>query len=195
VRPALWIAPTLLLGGILALVLLAALERRHVEPTLPSRPPAPPGAADFDRGLAQLRSGRADEARRSFDAALQARPAWAEAHYNRALARRSLKDLEGARADLDRALALRPGLRDAWYNRGLLRLEQGDAKGAVADYDEAVNLQSDWADAYFNRGQAKERLGDADGALRDYVRALESGPRDWPHHARAVAAIEALRRN
>jgi tetratricopeptide (TPR) repeat protein len=62
---------------------------------------------------------RFDDALASYDRALAARPAYAEALYNRANTLKELKRFDEALAGYDRAIALQPNLAVAHCNRGV----------------------------------------------------------------------------
>lgn len=129
------------------------------------------------QGVAQLLSGRYDDAAQSLLAASREQPANARYMNDVATvqierARRGLRpdDLPRALAAADRALRLDPSLKEAWFNRAL-------AAGALSLTAEA---KSAWAE-YLKRDNASPWAGEARSRLAELTK---------PTRADAWAAIE-----
>ena len=96
--------------------------------------------------------GRGAEALACYDAALAARPAYAQALHNRGDLLRSQRQPEAALASYDASLALQPDNHAVLNNRGntLLALRRFDA--ALASYDRALALRPGDPNVLNNRG-------------------------------------------
>ncbi|MEG4318149.1 MULTISPECIES: tetratricopeptide repeat protein [unclassified Microcoleus] len=109
----------------------------------------------FDRGNEQFMKGDFEDARSSYDKALEIKPDQHEAWYNRGNALDDLGLLEDARSSYDKALEIKPDDREAWFNRGIIlgdylnRYEE-----AIASYDQALEIKPDDDAARINRGIA-----------------------------------------
>ncbi len=135
-----------------------------------------PGAL-ADLGRAQVRLGRADDARRSFEGALRADPDDAAVTLELGKLALASGDLKRAGALFARALELDSELDDAEYGLAECRGKSGDVRGQ-------------WT----HLGRAFELRGDLGRARSAYEKALELVPEDGPEHAELHAAVQALER-
>ena len=92
-------------------------------------------------GLAFLVMGRAEDARRQFEKALESEPDDAWTLCQRGVTRGQSGDHRGALADFDRAVSVAPDLPIAWANRAEAKRELGDIAGANADLVEFERLR------------------------------------------------------
>ena len=121
--------------------------------------------------------GRFEEARASYERALDLAPDCADAYNNRGIVLQELRRFDDAVDSFDQALKVRPDHAEAWCNRGVALQELGRFDQAVASYDRALKVRPDYADAYANRGSVLQKLGRHDDALASYERALTIEPR------------------
>jgi Tfp pilus assembly protein PilF len=108
-----------------------------------------------DLGVEALRAGRAPEAAREFDAAIELDPRFAEAWLGKGLVleRAFNKDVEAERA-YRRAIELNPAYAEAWTDLGQLLARTGKTQAALEAFDAALAEMSNrepWV-ARFNKG-------------------------------------------
>ncbi len=133
-------------------------------------------------GVVLCQLGRADEALRSVDRAIERRPDLAAYRAARGEILRELGRLDEAAVALVEALELDPTLATAHNNLGLIRLRAGRAEAAVASFDEALRLRPGLTIALFNRAEALQKLERWEKAAATYRRVLESDPDNpWAH--------------
>lgn len=115
------------------------------------------------------RSGRPEEALKSFDDALTVNPGLASAHYNRGMMLLGMNDRDGAESAFLEAVRIDPDLLPARERLGAIYESRGDRAGAIAQYEAAA------------QGEA----GDAPGS-RVNLAALYNQTRQ---HDRAIALL------
>jgi len=99
------------------------------------------------------------------------------AYLNRGLAEYERDDRRAAIADFDATLLLNPRSDKALNNRAAAYVALGDPSAGLRDFDEAIRLNPD--SSYFvNRGILKRDMGDFAGAVRDFDTVLERNPRN-----------------
>lgn len=172
--------------------------RRFLQLHLLSRPFTPDPASRFlHQGLAALEEGNLDDAIRSFDQAVLARPDlsisyefragyWKQKNnIDRALLWFDKKEFRKAVDDFTVALALRPADADLYFWRGRSWLEAGSWDNAIADLGESIARLPGDPGAFYYRGQAWAKKGETDRALADFAHALSLDPKYLlPHAAR-----------
>lgn len=128
------------------------------------------------QAVAALRSDRADDAIRLYNAALAAEglpnDQRALIHVDRGVARARLGQPRAALEDFNRAIQLVPEGATAYNNRGTVLLEISAVPEAIRDFDRALLLAPSYAAALTNRAAAQVRLGNHRAALADYSRAI-----------------------
>ncbi len=125
-----------------------------------------------NRGVAFLKLRKSAEALADFDAAIKARPDYAEAFANRGRVHLDKEDYDAAMQDLDKAIDLKADLGEAYGNRALAHESLGDDEKAIADYTRAIDLGHD-PQAYFNRGMLRYTLGCFNLAYADFSEVVE----------------------
>jgi tetratricopeptide (TPR) repeat protein len=131
-------------------------------------------------GLGYEARGRARDALRAYDRAIELDPRLPPGHHwvNRGNVRQALGDVEGAFEDYAQALRYNPALALAYNNRGLLRLRLRQYEMALADFDRAVELAPQNGQPWSNRGTLHYQAGRDEDARRDLQQAIELEPRD-----------------
>ena len=114
--------------------------------------------------VAQVNTGRLDEAVTHFDALIAKRPGLVAARLGRGSARALAGDLREAVGDFGEAVAAAPTVADCRKRRGQALAALGRLDAALTDLDEAVRLAkfSDGpfdADLYHQRGAARPPRG------------------------------------
>ncbi len=145
-----------------------------------TRPGATPDAQFlYYRGLAEFKTGKVEDAERTFNAAVKANPKDAPSLLYLGQIAMSKKDLDTAIATLNRATASDPRLASAWYLLTSAYLRRAtsstDETKAGADYLGAIRT-----------GEALTRLRSDEDALGLYARALIGAQQ----YARAATVLE-----
>lgn len=132
-----------------------------------------------DLGVEALRSGRAPDALREFDAALAIDDRFAEAYRGRAL----VLDLafgraEEAEREYRRAIELRPGFSEAHNDLGQLLARTGRYPEALAEFDAALEnmLYKEPYVARCNKGLVLHRMGRKQEGLAELHACLTLAP-------------------
>lgn len=123
------------------------------------------------RGEDSASSHEYDRAITDYTAAIELKPAYAEAYNDRGFARYLKGDFDRAIADYTRAIELRPDYAQAYNSRGVIYMGGGYGRAkAVADFDRAIALKPDFWYAHINRANAR-MLRHPWLALSDFHRA------------------------
>ncbi len=160
----------------LALALLAALACAHG----PSAKERRTADIHHDLGVEALRAGRAQEALREFDRAIEADDRFAEAHLGRGLVLElGFGRLDEAERSYRRAVELRPGYSEARNDLGQLLARTGRYQEAIVEFDAALSdmMYREPYVARCNRGQALWQMGRKDDGLRELRACLGAAPR------------------
>ncbi len=146
-------------------------------------------------GAAHMQAGQLAEARQQLGKALEANPAYPEAHQTLGRVHARLEEWPEAIRAFEAAARLRPG---AFEDRLLLAqavYESGDVARAAQLADELVERYPERADAHVLRATIDLSLRDWFGALRRLDRALALDPSHgfaWYQRGMALALREAL---
>ncbi len=105
-------------------------------------------------------------------AALERRPAFAEAFFFRGIAQVDARRFAEARADYDRALEINPRYAEGFLVRGDLRGYLGDPEGALADFGRALEINPKFAEALHRRGVVRFGLKRSGEAAEDFRAAI-----------------------
>ena len=130
--------------------------------------------ADYQRGNALLRDGRANDALACFDAAIVGNPQHFQAFNNRGNALRVLDRIEDAVESYDEAIALRPRLALAHHNRASALQDLGRFSEAFDAYNEAIALRPDFHGAFQGRGTLNLLLGRTNEGFADFEHRLQT---------------------
>jgi Tfp pilus assembly protein PilF len=130
-------------------------------------------------GMEALRAGRAQDALREFDQALEVDDRYPDAWLGKALVleRAFNKDADAERA-YRRALELNPNFPEAWTNLGQLLARQGRTEEALKAFDAALaemSYREPWV-ARINKGLALYRAGRRDEGLVEMKACLRAQP-------------------
>ncbi len=107
------------------------------------------GYAHFQLGKSKSSRGKAEEARKLYQAAVE---------------------------DWTQTIKLVPEYTDVYNDRGVARLMLGDYEEAIVDFDKVIQINPKSAKFYYNRGRAKEALGQKEAAQMDFQKAKELDP-------------------
>ena len=144
----------------------------------------PPAAANEDasvadaRGVAAAESGRLEEARKQFLAALAKEPDNATVLLHLGMLSLRQNDAAAARDWFQRALARQPDAPGTLQALGLAQAQLGDSEGAIASWNRAIQLDPKQYDALFNLALLSGRLGRTDAARDALARFLAVAPPD-----------------
>jgi tetratricopeptide (TPR) repeat protein len=121
----------------------------------------------------QLANRQADEAAKTYRAALQLQPDNAEVLHGLALVLRELKQTTEAMTLLQKAVILSPHRADYYNDLGLLFHDRNDFVKAVSFHKRALKVDPRLVSAWINLGVANKRLGRLDESEAAYRSALE----------------------
>ena len=127
-------------------------------------------------GMIALAMGASDTAIIHYQAAIERRPDFAEAHYNLAQAHQQRGDQTAAVAAYRRATEVRPDLAPAWHNLGGALLALGELDEALAACERAVALAPQAAEPQRNLGMVHHKTGRLDTAAQAFERAAALKP-------------------
>ncbi len=130
--------------------------------------------ADYQRGNALLRDGRAADALASFDAAIAGNPQHFQAFNNRGNALRVLNRIEDAVASYNGAIALKPDLVLVHHNRANALQELGWFTEAFDAYNQAIALRPNFHAAFLGRGTLNLLLGRMREGFADFEHRLQT---------------------
>jgi tetratricopeptide (TPR) repeat protein len=139
---------------------------------------------DYDNrnalGVAYMKLGRTADAVRQFEAALQAAPEHAIAHYNLGTIAYAAAEIDAARAHFERALKTQPDYSEAHTNLGVLLGRSGRMKDAVGHFRKALaarpgnpQAQNNLARALLQLGKVREAIGHLEDVLSTLERSTE----------------------
>ena len=127
--------------------------------------------ACYLRGDALARSGKLDEADRSFTRAIERDPRFGLALVGRGVVRTIAGREDEAYIDFINATEVQPELAETHASLGCAEIAMRNASGALDAFNEALKLNSDFALAYNGRGCAHYGLGHPDEAAEDFEKA------------------------
>jgi Tfp pilus assembly protein PilF len=142
----------------------------------------------YNLGYVLEQRGRAAEAERQYERALELNPGLASAHTNLGTALARQGRFAEAVAHLAEAVRLEPGSAAAYNNLGGVFLQQRQVEVASRHFRSALDLNPGHADAHANLGAALAQQGRFDEAIRQFDEALRIDPR----HGAAIANRKAV---
>lgn len=156
-------------------------ETGRAEEGLRFLPPASPSEAASvadARGVAAAESGRLEEARRHFQAALAREPDNTTVLLHLGMLCLRERDAQGARDWFEKALARQPDAPGALAALGLAQVQLRDEAGAYESWSKATRLDPGQYDALFNLAMLSGRMGNAEEARRALERFVATAPPD-----------------
>ncbi len=145
---------------------------------LPPESPSEDAALSDARGVAAAESGRLEDARRHFLAALAREPENATAMLHLGMLSLREKDPAGARSWFEKSLASLPDAPGTLSALGIAQAQSGDNAGARASWTRALALDPSQYDTLFNLALLEGRTGRTEEARRGLKRFLETAPAD-----------------
>jgi predicted Zn-dependent protease len=138
-------------------------------------------AADFDRAVGLLRSGRPGDAELEFKQIASGYPQLAGPHINLGLLQRKAGRLEEAEKSLRTAVQVNPTSAVAWNELGVTLRMAGKFQDAASAYESALGADPNFAPAHRNFGVLLDLyLGDPERALTELERYKELTGEDKP---------------
>lgn len=123
-----------------------------------------------------FKQGRGDEALAHFQAALEIKPDFADAHNGLGFVLLQGGKTAKAIEHFQQAVEIQPAFAAAQNNLGMALLQTGRAAEAIPHLAGALKTNPDQAETHNNLGYALLQTGQADAALTHYQRALEINP-------------------
>ncbi len=146
-------------------------------------------------GVAYSRSGKNDEAIKSFSTALSRQPAFVEAYFSRGLAYTDIGKYDSAVADFTTIITKLDTLHTkSYYSRAIAYNKLNMTDRAIADYTSAVRIDPNYGDPYVNRGNIFFAHNSFDAAIADYNVALRIDPEDGNTYLNRSIAYFRMRR-
>jgi tetratricopeptide (TPR) repeat protein len=143
-------------------------------------------------GVALAQRGQTCEAIRTYEAVLQIRPDFAEAHYSLGVALTQLNQAREAREHYEQAVRLKPDFAEAHYNLAVALEREDQLPEAIEHYEQAIRSRPDFAEAHENLGLLLTRLNRTTEAMVHYERAVRSKPDSAEaHYSLGVALRQA----
>jgi tetratricopeptide (TPR) repeat protein len=130
----------------------------------------------FFRGVTYHLLDKDDDALAAWDAALQIKPADAEALYNKGVSLHYLGRYVEAIGAYDAALKLKPEFAEALNNKGNSLNDLGRYDDAIDAYDAALEMRPKFAQALYDKGNSLHLMGRNDEAIALYDAAIEINP-------------------
>jgi Tfp pilus assembly protein PilF len=148
--------------------------------------------ARFAHGRTMALLDRWPEAVEAFDAAIDARPEFAEAWNQRGAALQEMGEAADALDSFGHALRLRPDFAAAHNNRGITLRWLNRAEESIEAADMALRCDPSDTRAYTTRGHALRALGRVNEALENYDRAVAAFPSNGVLHFNRAACLLLL---
>lgn len=127
-------------------------------------------------GLAYKAMGAIDDARSSFQGAIELDRTYANAHYNLGILELEEEQLSAAEESFLAAVEVSPDFAEAWYNLGVTSAQTGRNQAAIDAYEESLRLQPANVKARLNLAVQYRRDGKPDRALEQYRLVLALNP-------------------
>jgi Tfp pilus assembly protein PilF len=140
-------------------------------------------------GQAQLQTGKARDARRSFETATEKDPASAKTWLGLARAAMESNDFRRSELALRKAHTLEPKASEAYLLLGYLRIKQNKMKDALVAFEKSSGLDPADTVSVCMIGYVHEKSGRKDKAMEFYAKALLAKPND-PLASRLMAGID-----
>jgi tetratricopeptide (TPR) repeat protein len=156
-----------------------------------SQAEAPDLEACYQAALAQVKSGRLDEAIPQLQEVVRQRADWPEAWHNLGVALARRGQLDEAIAAFQQALRQQPEAPDTLSNLGRAYLQKGQPEAAAACYRQVIRRRPDALDAYLALGVALRALGKLEEAESYCRQAIALAPdNSEAHHSLALTLAQ-----
>jgi len=145
-------------------------------------------AYHFNRGLAQKKAGRPEDALAAFRKAVELNPASYSANKETGEALAKAGQFAEAKTFYEKAVGLSPDDPDAPYNLGVCLVNVGESEAALPRFEKAVELKPDYADAYYQMATiliGQNKVPEAKAALEKFLELA-------PNHEKAGIARQLL---
>lgn len=131
----------------------------------------------YDKGVLNLRMGRANESLEAFNKCLSINH-YSEAYFNRALLYMSTGRPVLALADAEANLELQPRNARSWYIKAYCIEQQGNIGMAIEYYTKAILFEGNEPLFYIRRGLAYTKMSQSQIALDDFNKAIALDPKN-----------------
>ncbi|MFA6583281.1 MAG: tetratricopeptide repeat protein [Elusimicrobiaceae bacterium] len=130
-----------------------------------------------EKAIALQKAGKAGDAIKAIEEALEKTPDLARAYYVKADIYFTLKDNTSKALDaLDSAIEYKPLYPEAFYLRGVISREIRRVSRAESDFKKAISLKADYAEPYSGLGDIYRADGKNEAAAENYRKALQYNP-------------------
>ncbi len=132
--------------------------------------------AHYNLGNAIAGKQQYEKALAHYLAAVEIRPAFADAHNNAGNVYLLQKNLDSAIERYEKTVKLDPGRTGAHYNLGIAYEKKGWTAEAAMHYKQALALNPEWESAWYKLGIALYHQGDIEGAVEAFQEGLKINP-------------------
>jgi len=141
-------------------------------------------------GMAYLKRGMLEEARKQFEIAIKLYPGHHKSYYNLGVIYHQKGDLKRSVEYFKRAVALNPESIRGHYNLATLYARQGIMDLAIRHYTRVIELDPETVEAHYNLGMAYATQGQLKRAISQWETVLQLDP----HHSSAKINLAKARR-
>ena len=134
-------------------------------------------AANGGLGMAYMKRGMLEEARRQFEITIKLYPDHHKSFYNLGLIYSQKGDLKKSIYYFERSVALNPEWIRGHYNLATLYAKQGALERAITHYSRVIELDPDMVEAHYNLGMAYAMQRRLKRAILEWETVLQLDPR------------------
>lgn len=174
----------------LARILAETGRSEEAAKILPPASASDSAALSDARGVAAAESGRIDDARQAFEAALAQEPGNATVLLHMGMLSLRERKFADAESWFQKSLASRPEAPGTLSALGLAQVQQGNSSGASESWSKAVRLDPTQYDSLLNLGMLLGRMGKLDEARKPLEQFVKTAPR--PQYAAQIAQAQRL---
>ena len=127
-------------------------------------------------GMANASLQNSEAAIWNFQQAINAKPDYAESHYNLGISLQTIGKIDAAISSFQRAIKIKPDHFASYNNMGNALKSKGTLSNAIDCFKNVLEIKPDYTEAHYNLGVALQENGDLDEAITCYQRTLEIQP-------------------
>lgn len=130
----------------------------------------------YNLGNAQKTQGKLNKAMEHYNAALNLKPDFPEAHFMMGMVSQALGKFDAAIKHYQDGLRMKPDCAEVHYNLGIVLAARRELDFAIEHYQEAIRLKPDFSGVYNNLGLVLQDKGRFDAAIAHYQEAIRLKP-------------------
>lgn len=129
-------------------------------------------------GIALYSQNKLNEAKEKFERSIDAKPDFANGHYNLGNTLRDIGKLNKSIESYNKAIKFSPDFAKAYNNMGMVLQTLKKYDDAIAKYKKAIVIEPKFVEALNNLGIVLNLAGEFENSVKNYIRALELKPED-----------------